>query len=202
MLRKTDPRVSDIVVAIADELSPLQEKKSPNEVEQSIRATLEKSRWLMDRYSRAAIRANRPHIKKLQNSIRRLKDDIHKAPRPVQISMFSGMSQPYGQEAFLNDLEEMGCRLADASDIGRRDMIKQASAEIALNFFVFYSTKIPSSGSAKSPMRIVAGMVYEYFTGEAGQDLDLERPCERAIKKVRDHPVIRTNSRKRTARVS
>jgi hypothetical protein len=200
MLRKTESNIGVIANAIVDELSPLREQKSRNGVEQSIRATLKGSRWLTDRYSRGAILANRQHIKKLQNSIHRLVDDILKAPRPVQISMFSGMSQPYGPEVLLNDLKEMDRRLS-ATDVRRsRDMIKQASAEIALNFFVFHSTKTPSSGSDKSRMRIVAGLVYEYFTGE--RDRDLERPCEAAIQKVRDHPVIRTNSRKKTARVS
>jgi hypothetical protein len=198
MLGKTEPNT--IVTAIVDELSPLLEQKSRNEVEQSIAATLERSRWLKGRYSRRAIRANRPHIKKLQNSIRRLEGDILKTPRPVQISMFSGMSQPYAQEAFLNDLKEMGRRLAAAEITGHRDNIKQISAEIALDFFVFHSKNIPSSGNAKSPMRIVAGLVYEYFTGK--RDRDLERPCKAAIQRVRDHPAIRTNSRKKTAKVS
>jgi hypothetical protein len=200
MLRKTEPNVSEIAMAIVDELRPLQEKKSRNGVEQSIRATLKGRRRLMGRYSREAIRANRPHIKRLQNSIHRLEGDIVKAPPPVQISMFSGMSQAYGQEAFLNDLKEMGRRLTTANIRGHRDNIKQISAEIALNFFVFHSKKIPSSGNDKSPMRIVAGLVYEYFTGEAGQGL--ERLCEAALAIVRDHPAIRTNSRKKTARVS
>jgi hypothetical protein len=199
MLRKTEPNT--IVTAIVDELRL--EQKSRNEVEQSIAATLERSSWLKGRYSREAIRANRPHIKKLQNSIHRLMDDISKAPRPVQISMFSGMSRFYGQKAFLNELEKMGRRLATADIRGRRDNIKQISAEIALNFFVFHSNKLPSSGSDKSPMRIVAGLVYEYFTGKSDQDHgSLERSCEAAIKRVRDHPAIRTNSRKKTARVS
>lgn len=200
MLRKTELTINEIAAAIADELMPLKEQKS-RKVEQKIRATLEGSRWLMGRYSREAIRANRLHIKKLRNSICRLVDDILKTPRSIQISMFSGMSQPYGPEVLLNDLTEMDHRLLSAAEIrAGRDMIKRASAEIALNFFVFHSKKLPSSGNDKSPMRIVAGLVYEYFTGKADQDL--ERPCKAAIQKVRDHPAIRTNSRKKTARMS
>ena len=69
MPRTTETDIDEIAVAIVDELKPLRAQKSRNEVKRSIRATLQESRWLMERYSRTAIQDNRRHIAKLRNSI-------------------------------------------------------------------------------------------------------------------------------------
>jgi len=192
--------IDDIASAIADELEPLQPKKSRVEVERSVRQTLEGSKWLMSRYSREAIRKNRPHISKLRNTIRQLSDDILKAPRPVKISMFSGMSQPFAELAFLNDLKDMEHRLAAANISGARDAIKQFSALTARNFFFFYSDKAPTSGRPESPMRVVAGYIYEYLTGKTEQDL--ERSCEVVLRRSRSDPVFGTKRHKKSGRLS
>jgi hypothetical protein len=192
--------IDEIAIAIADELRPLQAKRSRAEVEQSARKSLEGSRWLMSRYGRVAIRRNRPHINKLRKAIGRLLNEVSRAPRPIQTSMFSGISQPFAQLVFLNDLREMERRLAAANVSGGRDAIKQFSAEAACNFFVFYSDKAPTSGKPESPMRIVAGLIYEYLTGKPDQDL--ERSCEAALRKFGSHPVISTKWRKKSATLS
>lgn len=192
---------SGIAEAIIDELRPLQAKWSRTDVERMVREKLESSKWIMSRHSRENIRNNRDHAIKLRDTISQLLRQISKAPKPVQVSMFSGMtSGPYAPQAFLVDLKNMERRLAGSDVNNKRDWIKKFSAETACNFFFFYSDKVPTSGGAASPMRIVAGLVYEYLTGLA--ERDLERSCEEALHKFRSHPAISTKWRKKSATLS
>ena len=145
MAEKSSPNSDEIVRRIVAELNPLRPGKERGKIEQAVRKNLEELRWIMMRYSRAAIRTNRTHIKKLCSIIDQLIEHSWKAPRPVQISMFSGMSlgAPYQQLVFLNELGEMRRRLTAADMSASRDAIKIASAETARNFLLFHSAPPP-----------------------------------------------------------
>ena len=185
-----------LIAAIVDALKPFG-ALPPDEIDKRIRKTLDGSRWVLARMDRSAIRENNAHIARLRATIRRFVDQISKAPAPVRVSAFSGRPRPYPW-GILTGLEEMDQRLSAAKVSAKRDPIKQFCAEMARDFFLFYSKKPPSS-SEDSPFRAVASLVYEYFTGKAEQDL--ERPCEAALRKIRDHP-ISTNSRKKSSSLS
>lgn len=199
---RTARATKDVLVAsIVAELKPFRRSLTHDEIEKHIRKTLEGSRWVLDRDDRAAIHKNNAYIERLRGTIRRLVDQLSKAPAPVQVSAFSGMSRygPYAGWGFLTELEEMEQRLLVSKGNAKRDPIKHLCAQMARNFFLF-SEKLPSSSSKASPFRVVASLVYEYFTGKAEQDL--ERPCEAALRTIRGHPAFSTNSRKKSASLS
>jgi hypothetical protein len=192
---KSSTNSDDIIRRIVDELKPLRSGKGRSEIELAVLKNLEGSRWIVMRYSRAAIRTNRTHIKKLCSIIDQLIEHSWEAPRPVQISMFSGMSlgAPYQQLVFLNELREMRRRLTAADMSASRDAIKIASAETSRDLLLFHSATPPINSSGNSPIRIIASLVYEYFTRMPEQDL--ERACKDAMRKVHRHPILLGQSR-------
>jgi hypothetical protein len=200
-----------LVASIVAELKPFRALPH-DEIDKHLRKSLDESRWMLARMDRSAIRKNNAHIERLQRTIRRLVDQIPKAPAPVRVSAFSGtqLRAIYGRKpsvirvssserCFLAELKEVDQRLSAAKIGARRDPVKQMSASIAREFFLSYSEKLPSS-SSNSPFRVVASLVYEYWTGKAEQDL--ERSCEGALRTIRGHPAFSTNSRKKSASLS
>ena len=95
-----------LIAAIVDALKPFR-ALPPDEIDKRIRKTLDGSRWVLARMDRSAIRKNNAQIAKLRGTVRRLADQISKAPAPVRVSAFSGMSRPYPEWGFLSELREM-----------------------------------------------------------------------------------------------
>jgi hypothetical protein len=128
-----------LVASIVAELKPFRRSLTHDEIEKHIRKTLEGSRWVLDRDDRSAIHKNNAHIERLRGTIRRLVDQLSKAPAPVQVSAFSEMSRygPYAGWGFLTELEEMEQRLLVSKGNAKRDPIKHLCAQMARNFFCF-----------------------------------------------------------------
>jgi hypothetical protein len=64
------------------------------------------------------------------------------------------------------------------------DQVRIWCAKIAHTLMVSFSDENPSSGSARSPYRVIAGLLYEVITGERGRDL--KRACDEELKAMRD----------------
>ncbi|MGJ5120954.1 hypothetical protein [Bradyrhizobium oligotrophicum] len=76
------------------------------------------------------------------------------------------------------------CKICDEADRDQRDdQVKIWCAEIAFTLLVRFSDKPPTSGSARSPFRVIASLLYEIVTGEAGHDL--RRACADELDKMR-----------------
>jgi hypothetical protein len=189
----------ELVATILDQLKPFRTLPR-GEIAKHVRKTLDGSLWVMPRADSSARRKNNDHIKRLRGAIRRLVYQISKAPAPVRVSAFSGtqLRAIYGRKPsvirvssserdFLAELKEVDQRLSAAKEKPKRDPIKQLCAEMARDFFLFYSEKLPGSSSKTSAFRVVASLVYEYFTDKAEQDL--ERFCETALRTIYDHPL-------------
>jgi hypothetical protein len=90
------------------------------------------------------------------------------------------------KEALLERLEWLRLRLGccglppdEASQPGpEQDRVKNHCALLARNLMKVLTSR-PIKGTAEGPYRVVAGLVYEAFTGEA--EVDLKRACDRAL---------------------
>jgi hypothetical protein len=74
------------------------------------------------------------------------------------------------------------CEQADQNQ-PRTDQVLTWSARIAFTLLFRFSDKMPTSGSAQSPYRVVASLLYEVLTGEHGHDL--RRACDEHLKEMR-----------------
>ena len=73
------------------------------------------------------------------------------------------------------------CEQADQNQ--PRDQVLTWSASIAFTLLFRFSDQTPTSGSAQSPYRVVASLLYEVLTGEHGHDL--RRACGEHLKQMR-----------------
>jgi hypothetical protein len=74
------------------------------------------------------------------------------------------------------------CEQADQNQ-PRTDQVLIWCAKIAFTLLFRFSDKMPTSGSAQSPYRVVASLLYEVLTGEHG--CDLRRACDEHLKVMR-----------------
>jgi hypothetical protein len=87
-------------------------------------------------------------------------------------------------ESLLASLEAVRhqCLEAEKNQPGS-DQILLWCARIAFTLVFRFSDKMPTSGSARSPYRVVASLLYEVTTGEQGHDL--KRACDAHLKAMR-----------------
>jgi hypothetical protein len=74
------------------------------------------------------------------------------------------------------------CVLADQNQPDG-DLLLEWCARIAFTLLFRFSDKTPTSGSAQSPYRVVASLLYEVVTDQQGHDL--KRACDKHLKRMR-----------------
>jgi hypothetical protein len=89
------------------------------------------------------------------------------------------------QAIFFHTLENLKLASAEwpARFTPRHDQAKRICAELAIILMHDFSTKLPTSGTAKSPYRVIASLIFETVTGQHGADL--RRPCETVLRSWR-----------------
>ncbi len=82
---------------------------------------------------------------------------------------------------------------------GRQDVLKRACASLAHTQFLGFSIKRPTSGSANSPYRLVASLIFEAISGQQGADL--KRGCDVTLRECRNSEAARALARPRKRRL-
>jgi len=131
---------------------------------------------------RLSVKKNRNSAKQIRNTIRRLQYQIRTAPRPVQNCSYVRQTFDKGPvfsvPEMLSLMDEALEKLATFS--AAMDAIKAMCASRAYSIIEKCSKKPPASSSENSPLRVIAGLIYQHCTGKRQ---DLERACEDALRR-------------------
>ncbi len=172
----------EIVGEIVAELEPLRSGISRKKAEIVVRTQLSAMQNEMDLFHRQSLKKNRDSAKRIRNTIRRLKHQIAAAPPPHQKPR---VHRDIPRRATIADRSGNagidGRELAEHVTLsGAADRIKFSCAARGHNIMLKCSKKTPASSSANSPLRVIAGLIYEHCTGKWR---DLERACEAALRR-------------------
>jgi hypothetical protein len=146
-------------------------------------------------FNRKAVRKTREDARAILKCIGHLEDQIHRDDLAPELRLRLGLDVP-SLKGTPADLDKMPVpQLVNALKIVRdlceagvknqpsEDQIRIWCAKTAHTLMVRFSTKKPSSGSADSSYRVIAGLLYEILTGE--RERDLKRACDDELKAVR-----------------
>jgi hypothetical protein len=87
---------------------------------------------------------------------------------------------------FLLTLEnlQLACAEWPTRYVPRYDQAKRGCAGLAISLMDDFSTKLPTSVTARSPYRAIASLLFEAVTGQQGADL--RRPCQTVLRSWRN----------------
>jgi hypothetical protein len=169
-----------ILNEIVDELRPLRDAAKESDAMLGVRIVLRyMDQHFMPIKDRRSIKQNRTSSKQIQRTINKLRYQIRSAPWPVRV-----IAETCNGNDPLLPLLEQTLMAADAALSGfveqdaTADIVKPMCACCAYATIEAFSEKRPTSSSAASPLRVIAGLIYECCTG---RQQDLERACEAAL---------------------
>jgi hypothetical protein len=129
---------------------------------------------------RCAIQKTREDADAIAKSVAKLSELLERATLAPEMQL---RLEPE-KDALLRGLRAVQeiCEQADQNQPGA-DQVLIWCASIAFTLLFRFSDKMPTSGSAQSPYRVVASLLYEVLTGEHGHDL--RRACDKHLKAMR-----------------
>ncbi|SRR5258706_1007986 len=133
-----------------------------------------------DYLTRVAIRKTRYDSRAIAKSVVQLEEQVKQSTLSPELVFRLGPER----ERLLDALRAVK-RVCEEAEQNKPpdDQVRTWCAKIAHTLIVRFSEDRPSSGSALSHHRIVAGLLYEILTGESGRDL--KRACDEELRKIR-----------------
>jgi hypothetical protein len=171
-----------VSAAILRELRPLRDGVSQDKAKSEVDARLEKLKEQMAVLDRLSVKKNRNSARQIRNTIRRLQYQIRTAPRVVQkcgyVRQTFDKGPVFSVPEMLSLMDEALDKLATFS--AAMDALKAMCASRAYSIIEKCSKKPPTSSSENSPLRVIAGLIYQHCTGKRQ---DLERACEGTLRR-------------------
>jgi hypothetical protein len=181
--------VDEIVHAVMEALKPwptreqidtklIKKTNSASAIEKAVREEIERLHDSMRVFcTPEAKKETREGAKRIRAAITRLEEQIARATKASSPEMWLRLlERPL-------DLEWLR-QVCDAVIEGRgEDQRKIGCARAAMYLVLKFSANKPTSGSRTSPLRQIAGLLYEAIGGEP--DLDIERACEVVLRERR-----------------
>jgi hypothetical protein len=129
---------------------------------------------------RSAIQKTREDADAIAKSVAKLSELLERATLAPEMQL---RLEPE-KDALLRGLRAVQeiCEQADQNQ-PPTDQVLTWCARIAFTLLFRFSDKMPTSGSAQSPYRVVASLLYEVLTGEHGHDLN--RACDKHLREMR-----------------
>lgn len=146
-----------------------------------------------EHFDRKAIRKTREDAREITRALDHLDDLLRSATMGAELRLRLGLDQPgllpkHAGNApagrlmiALQEVREL-CEHGGANQPSA-DQVRIWCARIAFTLLHLFSNKEPTSGSADSPYRALAGLLYEVLTGEQGRDL--KRACDDHLRSLR-----------------
>jgi hypothetical protein len=133
-----------------------------------------------DYLTRDAIRKTRDDSRAIAKSVSQLEEQVKQSTLSPELVFRLGPER----ERLLDVLRAVK-RVCEEAEQNQPpdDQVRTWCAKIAHTLIIRFSEERPSSGSARSRYRIVAGLLYEILTGESGRDL--KRACDEELTKMR-----------------
>lgn len=131
-------------------------------------------------FERSAIQSTTDKAKKLASAIDKLQKQIKTATPELQARMEFDFRKP----DFIPSLDELYKVCVTAiKNSPKSDKVKECSAREAFALVADCTAKVPTSGSANSPFRATASLLYTILVGDrrGGRVWDLRRACNEIL---------------------
>jgi hypothetical protein len=169
---------SEIVDEILGELKPLRDGVSIHDARNDVITSLYLLNLGMEFLDRSSVAKTRTRLKQVLKTVHRLKHQLTSLPKIYRPPFGYGEgSTPMSLEKILAITDKLLTHDLARKETG--DPLKRQCASWAYVIMVRLSQKRLTSSSARSPLRVIASLIYEKCKG---REVDLERACEAALK--------------------